>query len=596
MAVLDLDAVLQQDAEAPKRRLKEARDAFAGPDLARAAGLQGEGPDSAAKNKVLAVLRRAMKAAEAGDDAGAAKLALKALDVDPDSAVANHVLAMMLDRLGHLSKSLEMYERAWRLDPTDARVYYNLGIVAWKLDMLDAAEKFYRVALDMEPGSTDATVNLAGVLRDKGRFAEAVELLRSAVYADESNHVLWNALGTVLLESGDPEQAKTFYLETLRLDPAFSRGWHNLAYADGLLGDEAAAILAFDKALKNPAAASDRAQMLHGRALSRLALGDLHGGWADYDVRLSPDYSAGTVFLMQVPRWDGLDSVAGKRLLLVGEQGLGDEVLFLSAAPDLIAELGDASRLTIACERRLASLVARSFPGVDVITHATINKEGRNLRALPEVKDWSAFDLWAPMASPLRRLRPDAETFPDRTSFFVPDSDRVREIRAQLDALPAGPKVGLCWKSKLMTAKRAKYFSPFEQWRPVLETPGVTFVNMQYGDVDAELARAADEIGVTIHPIPGLDLMQDLEGVTAAGAALDLFIGPMNASTNLAAAAGGAVWFVSGKHHWPLLGTGRLPWYPTARVYSPPEFNAWDAAMADIRAALEADAADRLAA
>jgi hypothetical protein len=336
--------------------------------------------------------------------------------------------------------------------------------------------------------------------------------------------------------------------------------------------------------------------MLHGRALSRLGLGEVAAGWEDYAIRLDPSYANGTLFMTKVPMWNGLSDVRGKRLLLVGEQGLGDEVLFLSALPDLLGLLGPDGELTVACADRLIPLVERSFPSVRVVKHATINKEGRNIRGFPDIEDWSAFDLWAPMATPLRTLRPDAETFPDRPSFFIPDSERVREIRAQLEALPAGPKVGLCWKSKLMTAKRAKYFSPFEQWRTVLETPGVTFVNMQYGDVDAELEQAAKEIGVEIHTIPGLDLMQDLDGVTAAGVALDLFIGPMNASTNLAAAAGGDVWFVSGKRHWPLLGTGRLPWYPTSRTFSPPEFNAWGAAMADIRAALEDFAETRAAA
>ena len=130
-----------------------------------------------------------------------------------------------------------------------------------------------------------------------------------------------------------------------------------------------------------------------------------------------------------------------------------------------------------------------------------------------------------------------------------------------------GPKVGVVWKSMHVTSGRARYFSPFEHWRTVLKTPGVRFVNLQYGECQAELDEAREKLGVDIWNPPGIDLKDDLDEVAALTCALDLTIGPANATTNIAAACGAPVWLISTPGAWPRLGSDRYPWYPQARVF-----------------------------
>jgi len=162
----------------------------------------------------------------------------------------------------------------------------------------------------------------------------------------------------------------------------------------------------------------------------------------------------------------------------------------------------------------------------------------------------------------------------------------VAHWRGVLDALP-GRKVGLLWKSLKLDGARLRHFSPFEQWRPVLETPGVTFVNMQYGDCEAELAQARDALGVEIWQPPGVDLKNDLDEVAAISCALDLTIGPANATTNIAAACGAPVWLLSTPAAWPRMGTNAYPYYSQVRVFIPPAVGAWDIAMTEIAEALK---------
>jgi tetratricopeptide (TPR) repeat protein len=589
MAAFDLDALLAADAQGAAREAKGAQTGRRLPEL-DGADLRG------VSREFLNLLKRALRAVDAGEPLEAVRCAAKALDMSPEHAIANQTMGLALEHLGRLSQSIDFYERAWRFDPSNPGIYYNLGLVAWKLDMLEAAERFYRIALEMNPGSADATINLTCVLRDQSRFEEAIELIRAAIYGGPENPMFWNCLGTTLLDAGEPDQALTFYHETLRLDPEFARGWHNLSYAHAVLGDAHASIAASDRALQNPQSEGDRAEMLYGRAQALLAAGRVAEGWRDYATRLSPAYATGTAFLIRRPRWDADCSVAGKSILLVGEQGVGDEVLFLNAVGDLIEEVGPEGRVTVACEKRLISMVARSFPSVQVGAHGTMKHEGRTIRGAPFVENWDEIDLWTPMATPFARYRPTVESFPNDTAFLVADPERVAAMREALAALPEGPKIGLCWKSKVMNSKRSKFFSPFEDWKPVLKTPGVVFVNIQYGDVSEEIPHAAERHGATIHQIPGLDLMADLEGVAALGAALDLTMGPMNASTNLAAAVGTPTWIIGLPTDWPFLGTDRVPFYPHSQGFWPDQYGDWGCAMRKVAGRLGEYTAERQAA
>jgi hypothetical protein len=119
-----------------------------------------------------------------------------------------------------------------------------------------------------------------------------------------------------------------------------------------------------------------------------------------------------------------------------------------------------------------------------------------------------------------------------------------------------------------------------------METPGVSIVNLQYGDCDAELAQARQAMGLDIWQPPGIDLKNDLDDVAALTCALDLIIAPANATSNIAAACGAPVWFISTPIGWPRLGAARYPWYPHTRLFIPERFGQWDGVMQEAAAAL----------
>ncbi len=558
-----------------------AGDAAGAAAIGRLKQLMGELKQQAA----TPLLQEAVEAVRADDWPRGASLALQALQIDEEQGLGWWLLAICREKAGDYRTAISCYESALKLLPDHAEIANDLGRLAYMLGLKDVAAKLFAHFLARYPGHPEGANNLACVLRDAERFDEAIDLLKPVIFANPEAALLWNTLGTILNEQGEMEQSVTFYDEALRIDPDFAKARYNRANARLSLGDTAGSLRDLDLALPLAAPGGEAAMMKLARSAILLCAGEVASGWDEYEARLDPAFGDVTHYAVDRPRWQPGDDLSGKSLVVVGEQGLGDEVMFANVLPDVVEALGEDGRLTLAVERRLVGLFRRSFPGAVVGEHLTCKVDNHVIRAAPFVEDWDAIDAWTPIASLLRSFRRSVPAFPDRTRFLRADPARVEHWRGVLAGLGDAPKVGLLWKSLKLDASRRRYFSPFDQWRPVLETPGRIFVNLQYGDCARELAQARDA-GFEIWNPPGIDLKEDLDDVAALGCALDLVIGPANATTNIAAACGAPVWLISTPGAWPRLGSDAYPWYPQARVFTPQAFNRWDGVMAEVAEAL----------
>lgn len=575
-----------------------ARAEMAPPSLAGLAGDSGSkeaiarlkrdcaGSRTRLERKVANLLRSALKSISEQDFAEASQQAIAALHLDERQGLAWHVLAIAQEKAGQLDKAFAAYEAAIKLLPDETEVAHDLGRLAHRLGHLEIAEKLLSRYLARRPGHVEATNNLACALRDQNRNEEAIALLSELIGLLPEQPVLWNTLGTVLSERGDAEQSLPFYDEALRLDPGFYRALYNRANVRMALGNPRQALEDIDRALAGTSDPGELAVMNMARALILLMVGDLETGFDAYEVRFDPHLSDAVVFQPFGNRWDPEDDLAGKTLLVYGEQGLGDEVLFANALADVEAALGPDGRMILALEKRLVPLFQRSHPRALVVPHRSVGHMGRIMRTALLPDPAPSIDSWTPIGSLFRRFRRSVAAFPQRQGFLQPDPERVAHWRAVLAETGPQPKVGVIWKSLKMTGSRVRSFSPFELWRSVLSLPDIQFVNLQYGDVEAEM-EAAREAGIRLWTPPGIDLKADLDDLAALTRALDLVVGASTATTNIAAAGGAEVWLVANTDSWTGFGTQAAPCYPSARVFRTDQPGAWGPAMERLRSALE---------
>lgn len=491
-----------------------------------------------------------------------------------DTAEAWRMHGLELEAAHDLPGALDAYQRALERDPNALQTVRALASLAFRRNMWDMAEKFYAHLITHGDQDTAVICAYAATLREQSRYDEAIDLLKSIIGQRPGESTLWEGLGTVVAATGNRTTALTFFDEALRLAPdnlhaLFNRACCRLDMGETLAGLTDASTCA--RAFTDP---ENRASAEIVCAQAALALGDLEAGWRWYEGRHKRDTPSQVHYDLNLPRRKSGQPVSGKRLFVSAEQGLGDEVMYGSLLPDIAAEAG---HLGIGVEPRLVPLFQRSFPDATVVAHRTQTVDGHIRRSFPDLNQ-GEFDQWALMGDFLADYRSRIEDFPTRPSFLVPDPQRVTYWRDYFAALNDRPKIGILWKSLKLTGLRAQLYSAFEQWRDILAVPGVQFVNLQYGDSTAEIAEAR-LMGFDIITPEGIDLKNDLDDLAALTCALDLILGPSNATINIAAACGVPVWMLSVARAWPRLGQAYYPWYPSVRLFSSPTFVDWQPAL-----------------
>lgn len=535
------------------------------------------------------LMRRAVDANRRKDFAQAARLAAEAAAGDPENGQAWRLVGICQEKLGDYAAALQAYERALSLAPDQAGLTRDLARLASLLHLPELAEKFLLRGLQQDPGSVEIVNDLAHVYCEQCRFPEAIELLRAGITARPDAALLWNMLGCVLFEAGEAAQSLVFFDEAIRLKRDMHTAHFNRANARKSVADLRGALEDCDRAIALGADSRVQDAMYrYSRATLLLSAGEIGAGWDAYAVRNEEAYADYVHHALAGPAWAPGEPLAGRRVLVVGEQGLGDEVLFANLLADVAAEIGERGRLLLAVEPRLVSLFQRSFETAQVVAHDTRRVEGRMVRDAPALEEGS-YDVWARIGDFLGCYRRDLAAFPARPAGFLQaDPARIEHWRAVLAGIGPGPKVGVIWRSLVMTSQRQKFYPPLPLWAPVFGAPGVTFVNLQVGECGDELRAIAEASGVEVRTLPGLDLRLDLDELAALSHALDLVVGPATATTNIAAAAGAPTWFVSTPDAWTRLGAEASPWYPQARVFAGEQSYDWPKVMADVGDALRA--------
>ena len=490
------------------------------------------------------------------------------------AAAADPAYAAPLDNLGTLlmlrgqpRQAAARHRAALAIDPLHANAWNNLGNALAAAGGKTAAFKSWRNALILRPELTEAWTNLGVGLAGAESFAAAAAVLRRALRLDGASAAAWNNLGDALRLEAAQDATIGRYARAAALEPDYAEAWSNLGLAAQRGGDMAAGERLFDRALRiNPELAGAR----FNRGLLRLEAGRLDEGWPDYAYRFASG-KVGKGRTPAAPAWRGEALPPGEKLLVWREQGLGDEILFAAMYAELLARGVEA---IFECDARLVGLLSRALPdsanaGANVVVRAqTIDAAGNETLAAPD------YARHVPAGSLARLLRGRLADFPAKPAWARPawlaaDPARVADFRTRLDrAAPNVLRVGVAWRSQLMTAERQAAYLRLNDLAPLFALSGVAFVNLQYGDVEEEIADAERRLGVRLLRWSDLDLKDDLEGAAALTAALDLVIAPAVSSAELAAALGAPTWRLAGRD-WTWAGTAVRPWTPSARVFAP---------------------------
>lgn len=434
-------------------------------------------------------------------------------------------------------------------DPLGFAALLNVRAAAHRqLKQPAEAARYLRQALAVCPASAEYLSNLSELIRGAGASA-ALILVDRALACDRLLAGAFDNRGLALAELDRLEAAVVAHRRAIALAPSDPAMLNNLADPLRWFGLRAEAECLYRRSLTaDPAFAP----AIYSYGTLQLGRGEVAKGWIGYERRFEADPH----FVMRPfphPRWNG-GPLAGK-LLVWSEQGLGDELIFGTILPELPRR---GIRAIVECDPRMVSIFSRAMPAIDFVRRSD-PPQPRLLGASVEAQ--------VAMGSLARRYRGRFEDFPEQCAYLTPRQDLFDHWRRRLAELGPGPKIGFSWRSRRVDAVARLDHPPVLDWAPVLTQPGVKFVSLQYGEAESDIDSVESMLGVKVHTFADLDLKDDLEGVLALSAAVDLTISSPNTPFCLSAAVGAPIWLLVPNNALWLLGTDRLPWFPNLRAY-----------------------------
>jgi len=528
-----------------------------------------------------AILNKAFFGYRAGDYAQAGRLSERARATGATAGDTALILAHSAQNLGQSARAERNYAVALALGPGDGSAWQGLGALFLSASDIGAAWRCFSRAISLHPGEAGGLANLAEACRRRDQSAKALRLSRRAMALAPGLVVAHNTMALTHADQASDVAALAWARRACALDPTRRDLLLNLAIALKTMAHFDAAEQKIRRALAQQPLDPDAHLSL---ATTLLAKGDVREGLKEYEWRLVGGPTRYDVF--PATRWDGSPIRDGGKLLVWGEQGLGDEIQFVQY---LEAARRQAPHIVMECDPRLVTIFRRSFPGMDFIPRRDppdpilfgkdISRQV-SLMSIPHALNFSLADM--------------VNTGP----FLKPDPSLQAKMKDRLAHLP-GLKVGIAWRTRNMnTAPARRIHTTLSSLHPVIMVEGASFISFQYDDASDEISNFNIRNEKKIVCVSDVDMTNNLEEVLALGANLDLMVSTSTSAYSLHAAAGVEIWLLHHVIDYLSFGQGRNPCWPNSRGFLGYSGQGWSGPIAEIAIALaervRRDQADRL--
>jgi tetratricopeptide (TPR) repeat protein len=413
-----------------------------------------------------------------------------------------------------------------------------------------AVQDFHRAiplfdqAIALDPAPAEAHYQRANALRSAGRLEEALAGYDHAIARKEDYAHAYCNRGVVLQALGLREAALLSYDRAIVLDPTDAVAYYNraLLMQDWCRWSEALA--SYDRAIElNP----QYADAQYNRSMVQLFLGDFESGWRGYEWRWvnAQRLNIGSPRALPGSRWLGEDDIAGKRILLYSEGGLGDTLQFC--------------RYVASCARLGATVVLEA---PEVLRELLGNLEGAS-QVIGTGRPLPALDYHCPLLSLPLAFKTTVDTIPAPMAYLRADQTKVARWCAALGERRR-PRVGLVWSGNPNNPIDARRSIQLAGW--VAQLPmGFDYYRLQ------TQVRDTDRVALDSNPqiISFDDGLLDFNNTAALCMCMDVVVTIDTSLAHLAGALGHRTWVLlpqTPDFRW-MRDREDSPWYPSVKLY-----------------------------
>ena len=429
----------------------------------------------------------------------------------------------------------------------------------------DEAIKIFENILLIDPKNLAALNSLARTYHQKREKIKAEEYYIRALKIDKLSFYLLNNIAGFYREESSYDKAIDYYKQALSINSNNAYIYNNLAKIYFDLNDHKKAIENSLKALKMKKNDGDIQKTI---SFIYLKDHDFENGWNYFDGRLNlEDFKEKNSYIKKLNnklyRSNNLNNKIGK-LLVVREQGVGDEILYSSMYEDL---LNDIKNTVIECDPRLLNFYKRSLPKFSekFVSLGTITNDDDQFRNIDNI-------IYA--GSLGRYYRKNIKDFKNN-SFLKVDNKNFEDMQIKLSIYKKKYKIGLSWKSFNNQFADDKSLN-LKDLNNIFSLTDCNIFNLQYGNVENEINSFNSVSKNKLLNIEGLDLFNDFESIASLLKSLDVFISISNSTAHLAGALGVKTILIKPEnfavfHYWNQK-TDNTPWYASVKLIDKENF------------------------
>lgn len=453
-------------------------------------------------------------------------------------------MADTLEGVKRLINNKQWVEAMMALDPIMSRepnhpmALFCLGQILLETDKQSIAYPIYKHLLTLEPHRPEVWINMGKAAGELHFYEEEEKCFRKALKLAErqnnevSKQLATQNLGTCAVHQTKPEKAIHWAKKALAL--------------------------------------KDTRQSKVDIGFSYLMLKNYAEGWKNYNMGLGVTTNRDIVQFKDEPEWDGSPD---KRIVIYGEQGLGDQIAFAGAVRDARRI---SKQVTLHVNPKLKNLFINSFI-LDVHGYGPDD----DMKWLETLK----LDASVSMSRLQEYFRDDISKFTGKPYLMASMEKRI-QWRALLESLGDKPKIGIAWTGGLISTQGDARSTNLETFAPII-TDDFEWVCLEYRDKTSEIAAFQEKHGIKIHDYSWATRTNDYDDTAALVKELDLVIAVPTSVVHLAGALGTKCWCIVHENPHFMFGMegDSMPFYNSVKLFR--RNNDWDRVISDIGGELD---------
>ena len=421
--------------------------------------------------------------------------------------------ALEIHKRGDFARAIHMYNQLLNRQPDEKTILFLLADAYLRIEYNGLAITLLKRLTKDYKDYAEAWCNLGVGYRKENFLEEATQAWKKAIKLQGDTVEVCGNMGSLYADRGMPKEALHWIERALKCDPTQNEAhWQT--------------------------------------ALAQLTMGDYSNGWKNYEYRT------------RLENWDGRKSVDAPiwngekvgHLYIHGEQGVGDEVMFLSCLNDVLPL---ADKITLEVNSKVSNIAKQTWPQIEVIEKESAGK----------------YDAKIPLGSLAVMYRDSIEKF-NGDPYLKPNTDRIEFYRKELEKLGQGPYVAVTWIGGTKQTRVENRSIAIAKLKPLIEQ--YTCVSAQYSNNNPFIDAERKEVG--LHKINDESCGGDLAEQAALFAACDFVVTVQQTAVHVAGAVGTPCYaLIAHNPQWRYGMEGdSIPWYKSVKLIRKKEKEDWN--------------------